>query len=214
MAWIVMYGLYNTIGVVGALITTKNILDNTTSIYDSLSKITTFEHIDVNFILEELDLDSDLRLIESLMEEIDKHENKTIIVKDVKDVKDVRDVKDDDLETKKNNDILILSTPKEKVEFTQKSEKIDGGESFIILEKTETKNDIQGVALYNIHEIQMKIKKVSDLIHKKMKKHGDKYFSKWRTLDVSSELHCLRKYKKIMTSRLTRLMDVLKIFRK
>ncbi len=166
MSWLTIAGFYKTVGFLETMISTKVVINTSSQIYDIISKVSTYQNLNTNDILEELDLEGDLRIVDSLMNDMEKSKSKI------------------------------------------KKEKDEMCDSYIIVGPENTSD----VALYNIYSISIKIKNLLEIIHKKMEEHRNKYFSYYRKMDIYEELKQLKKYKKILSTRLKQLLDIMKIF--
>lgn len=80
-----------------------------------------------------------------------------------------------------------------------------------ILEKKEKNNKLIVNSLESIHDMIIKIREDLKNINIKIVKHKDKWFNKWRSIDVKNELNSLRLHCSILDQRYNLMTQSLKI---
>ena len=80
-----------------------------------------------------------------------------------------------------------------------------------ILEKKEKNNKLIVNSLESIHDMIIKIREDLKNINIKIVKHKDKWFNKWRSIDVKNELNSLRLHCNILDQRYNLMTQSLKI---
>jgi len=206
--------------ILNTVITTKTLYDTSLLVYNSFGSNNNISYTEATSFLEELDIQTDLNIIESLIFDIEKYKktddkqnnkqsNTDIIVEklsklylETQKVKAIECINYDDnsiIHIGNNNDFVI--------------EQDDIDSSFILVtEKDAEPESVINITVRSLKEIYTKTKNTHKIMTDKLDEHIQKYFSSYRALDVKNEMTLLKKYKTIITSRLQKLLDILKIY--
>jgi len=188
--------------VIGTLITSKSVMELSSSIYSNIKDIFQFGNRDVNTSIESLDIERKLRVIDSIINKIhcvmDRYE---------------RNDKDDVNKEKKENKKKDVTNNKETKSMEESTSSILNESYFVVTDEDtiNSKTNPVNVTIFYLYDIAQKINREFNNLKRILREHQTTYFAFWRCEDPSPLIRRLKMHSIILDSRKDELLKLLAI---
>jgi hypothetical protein len=209
--------------IVGTIVTSKSLLELSGQIYGSIAEIVSYEDEYVNRNLENLDIESKLRIIDVLMQRLQKQRreenqlyelNKKIEKNKETDMSKIDNLKIDNskidnskIDKKETNDIELDDLSESIIEKARIEK------SYIVLNQSEDYDEESPIeaSMRYLYEITHKMYLELENIRKVIRDKKTMYFSWWRSQPISPKIEVLKMHKRILNDRFNTLLKMLAI---